>query len=435
MSDAQTDPYAWFTQAKFGMFLHWGLYSLLGRGEQVMFREHLVPREYRRLADRFTAPSFDAHEWARMARDAGMRYMVLTSKHHDGYCLFDSPGWDFCAPRTGPGRDLIAEYVEGCRAAGLRVGIYYSLQDWAFPVMFEGRESDPAEFERLIAKVHDDVRALCSNYGPIDLMWFDGRWPLHDEWRPLEIDDIIRELQPQAMITGDRLHGAPAQFPDSPYAQGTRPGYIGSSERRIAAPAVDVPWEVCDINQHRWWGYVKWDGHYKTPTELVYLLAESLGQGANLLLNFGPKGDGSFPDQALPQLAGLGRFCERNAEAIYGSTGANRLFEHLCFGDMTQKGNTLFLWIKYWQGTDFHFAGLLNEIERARVLGRDDIEVRVDRDGDQIWLRGLPELPPDPDCTVIALDLDGEPRVADWAPYRLHGNNPDPTIWARWARS
>jgi len=130
---------AWFNEAKLGMFIHWGIYALLGRGEQVMFREHLVPSEYRKLADRFAVPNYDANEWAALARDAGMRYMVLTSKHHDGFCLFDSPGTDFSAPRTAAGRDLIAEYVEACREAGLRVGIYYSLQDWAWPVMFEGR--------------------------------------------------------------------------------------------------------------------------------------------------------------------------------------------------------------------------------------------------------------------------------------------------------
>lgn len=435
MSEAKTDAYAWFNEAKFGMFVHWGLYSMLGIGEQVLFRGHLKPSDYRKLAERFSAPCYDAHEWARMARDAGMRYAVLTSKHHDGYCLFDSPGWQFSAPHTAPGRDLIAEYVEGCRAAGLRVGIYYSLQDWSFPVMFDGPDADPSELERLVQKIHDDVRALCSNYGQIDLMWFDGRWPLHDLWRPVEIDDIIRELQPDCMITGDRLHGAPAQFPDSPFARNDRPGYIASSERRIVASTVPVPWEVCEINQHRWWGYAKHDHHYKTATELIYLLAEALGQGANLLLNFGPMADGAFPQRAREQLEGLGRFTERNAEAIYGCTGANGLFEYLVFGDMTRKGETLYLWVKYWQGEGFHFAGLANEIRGARVLGREDIEVTVEREGDHIWLRGLPELPPDPDITILAIDCEGEPRATEWGPYRLHGGDYDMRVWRDWVRS
>ncbi|NLO04845.1 MAG: alpha-L-fucosidase [candidate division WS1 bacterium] len=430
-----SDCYAWFNEAKFGMFLHWGLYSLLGLGEQIMFRGHLKPSDYRKLAARFTAPNYDAHEWARMARAAGMNYMVLTSKHHDGYCLFDSPGWDFCAPRTAPGRDLIAEYVEGCRAAGLRVGIYYSLQDWAFPVMFDGPDADPDKLERLVQKVHSDVRALCSNYGKIDLMWFDGHWPLHEAWRTVEIDDIIRELQPECMITGDRLHGAPSRFPDSPFARNERPGYIASSERRIVASEVKVPWEVCDVNQHRWWGYVKHDRHYRTGTELIYLLGEALGAGANLLLNFGPMGDGAFPQRAREQLEDLGRFTERNAEAIYGSSGANGLFEHLAIGDMTRKGETLYLWARYWQGESYHFAGLKNNIKRARVLGRDDIDVTVERDGDHIYLRGLPELPPDPAVTILAIDCEGEPEATDWGPYRLHGGAYDMRVWSEWIRS
>ena len=435
MSETQTDPCAWFNEATFGMFVHWGLYSLLGLGEQVLFRGHLKPSEYFTLAEDFNAPNYDPSEWARMARDAGMRYMVLTTKHHDGYCLFDSPGWEFDAPNTAPGRDLVAEYVEACRAEGLRVGLYYSLQDWHFPVIFDGPDADPDELERLVQKTHDDVRALCSNYGKIDLMWFDGRWPLHDLWRPVEIDDIIRELQPEALITGDRLHGPPAQFPDSPFARNERPGYIASSERRIVASEVPVPWEVCDVNQHRWWGYVKHDHHYKSATELVYLLAEALGQGANLLLNFGPMGCGAFPQRAREQLEGLGRFTERNAEAIYGTEGANHLFEYLVFGDMTQRGETLYLWVKYWQGSTFHVAGLRNEVRGARVLGREDIEVTVERDGDHVYLGGLPELPPDPSVTVLALDCEGEPEVCEWGPYRLHGGDYDMRVWSDWVRS
>ncbi len=434
MSDTQTDPYAWFDEARFGMFLHWGIYSLLGLGEQVMFRGHLKPSEYFKLADEFTVPNFDGHEWARMARDAGMRYMVLTTKHHDGYCLFDSPNWEFDAPNTAPGRDLVAEYVEGCREAGLRVGIYYSLQDWSFPVMFDGPDADPDELERLIQKTHDDVRALCSNYGKIDLMWFDGRWPLHDLWRSEQIDDIIRELQPEAMITGDRLHGNPTQFPDSPSAPKPRPGYTAPGERRIQASEVPVPWEVCDVNQHRWWGYVKHDHAYKSATELTYLMADSLGQGANLLLNFGPMGDGAFPQRAREQLEGLGRFTERNAEAIYDSEGANELFEYLVIGAMTQKDETLYLWVKYWQGETLHFAGLANEIRGARVLGREDIDVSVERDGDHIYLTGLPELPPDPDITVIAIDCEGEPEAVEWGERRLHGGDYDMRVWADWIR-
>ncbi len=426
---------AWFNEAKLGMFIHWGIYALLGRGEQVMFREHLVPSEYRGLADRFTVPNYDANEWAALARDAGMRYMVLTSKHHDGFCLFDSPGTDFSAPRTAAGRDLLGEYVEACREAGLRVGIYYSLQDWSWPVMFEGREGNEAEFDRFIEYTHRNIEALCSNYGKIDIMWFDGRWPLAPEvWRADEIDEMVRELQPEILITGDRLYGRPPEHTDNPFFRGDRPGYFATSERRIQASSAPCPWEVCDLTQHRWWGYVAGEGHWKTPTELVYLMAESLAQGANLLLNVGPKGDGSFPDQVKDQLSALGGFTARNAEAVYGSTGANHLFEFITTGSLTQKGNTLYLWVQWWHGEELHLCGLANEVLGARVLG-EEIEVRVDREGEQVYLRGLPEEPPDELCTVIALDLEGAPEGYPWAQFRLHGHNPDPSIWAAWART
>ena len=133
-SEGQPEFAAWFNEAKFGLFMHWGLYALLGRGEQVMSREHIPPSRYANLADRFTVPEYDPHEWARMAVDAGMRYAVLTSKHHDGFCLFDSPVTDFCSTKTAAGRDLVGEYVEAFRDAGLRVGIYFSLRDWRYPI-------------------------------------------------------------------------------------------------------------------------------------------------------------------------------------------------------------------------------------------------------------------------------------------------------------
>jgi len=422
---------AWFNEVRLGLFIHWGIYALLGRGEQVLFRERLTPSQYRKLADEFTAPAFDADEWAALAADAGMRYMVLTSKHHDGFCLFDSPGTDYCSVRTAAGRDLIAEYTEACRKAGLRVGIYYSLNDFNRPVMFDGESRDPAEFEDFIRYTHENIRTLCSNYGRIDVLWFDGMWPLSaEEWRSAEIDAIIRGLQPQVMIN-DRLHGRPDVNPDSPFNDG-RPGYFDTSERRITGSPIGRPWEGCDVMQHRWWGYQAHEAHHKSPAELIYLLGDLAGRGANFLPNVGPKGDGSFPDQTREQLAALGRFTRRNSEALYGTQGANHLFEFSTTGTMTQRHSTLYLWVQWWQGERLHLRGLENEVLGARVLG-EEIDVQVERDGEHIYLAGLPAEPPDPVCNVIALELDGEARAYDWAGQRLWGS--DPTTHAQWARS
>lgn len=422
---------AWFTEARLGMFIHWGIYALLGRGEQVLFREHLMPSQYRKLADRFTAPAFDADEWAAMAADAGMRYMVLTSKHHDGFCLFDSPGTDYTSVKTAAGRDFIAEYTDACRRAGLRVGIYYSLNDFNWPVMFDGERRDPGEFEAFIHYTHENIRTLCTNYGQVDVLWFDGMWPLTaEEWRSAEIDAMIRSLQPQVMIN-DRLHGAVATNPDSPFNDG-RPGYFDTSERRVVGSPIGRPWEGCDVLQHRWWGYIAHEGHWKSPAEIIYLMGDFVGRGANFLPNVGPKGDGSFPDEVECQLEALGNFTRKNAEAIYGTGGAQHLFEFTTTGTMTQSGNTLYLWVQWWHGETLHVNGLANEVLGACVLG-EDIAVRVERSGDHLYLKGLPASPPDPICSVIALELDGEPHACEWAAQRLWGS--DPTAHAHWARS
>ncbi|MCD6360121.1 MAG: alpha-L-fucosidase [Armatimonadetes bacterium] len=430
--DARSEqPGAWFNEARLGLFIHWGIYSLLGRGEQVLFREHLIPSRYRRLAEEFTAPAFDADEWAGLAAEAGMKYMVLTSKHHDGFCLFDNPYTDYTSVKTAAGRDFIAEYTDACRRAGLRVGIYYSLNDFSRPVMFDGENRDPAQFEAFIEYTHNSIRTLCSNYGRIDVLWFDGAWPLTpEEWRSAEIDAMIRSLQPDVMIN-DRLHGRPDVYPDSPFNDG-RPGYFDTSERRIAGSPIGRPWEGCDVMQHRWWGYIAHEAHHKSPAELIYLLGDLAGRGANFLANVGPAGDGSFPDEAKRQLEALGRFTRKNGEALYGTAGASHLFEFSTTGVMTQRDDVLYLWVQWWHGETLHLCGLANEVLGARVLG-EDISVRVEREGEHIYLRDLPAEPPDPVCTVIALELDGEPRAYEWAAHRLWGD--DPTVYAAWARS
>ncbi len=435
MSEAKTEPIdAWFNEAKFGMFLHWGIYALLGRGEQVLFREHLVPSEYFKLADQFTAPKFDAHEWAAIARDAGMNYMVLTSKHHDGFCLFESEVSDFTSTATAAKRDFIAEYVEGCRQAGLRVGIYYSLADWHWPVYFEGPEGHEDEFAEFIDYTHAQVRELCTNYGPIDFLWFDGQWPYSAaQWRAVELDDIIRSLQPQVLIN-DRLHGEKltSLHPPDEYADHIE-GYVDSSERTISATGTGRPWEVCEVMHRRWWGYSAGDRHWKSVPELMTIMAQAAGAGANFLLNVGPRGDGSFPEPAQQGLAALGEWTRQNGEAFYGSQGASRLFEFLTTGCMTQKGDTLYLWVLRWHGETLHFCGLKNDIHSARVLGRDDIEVSIRRDGENIYLDGLPQEPPNELCTVIALELDSEPEGLEWAKHPLWGDNAK--TYADWART
>jgi alpha-L-fucosidase len=171
------DRFAWFREARFGLFIHWGIYAVPGRGEQVLFREHLTPSEYRRYAGQFNPRRYNLDEWAELARQAGIRYAVLTSKHHDGFCLFNSDLTDYTSVKTAAGRDLVGEYVESFRRAGLRVGLYYSLADWNTPAYFAGPERAPQGFAAFVEYTHGQVRELLTKYGRIDVLWFDGAWP------------------------------------------------------------------------------------------------------------------------------------------------------------------------------------------------------------------------------------------------------------------
>ena len=191
------DKLQWFRDARFGLFIHWGAYSLLERGEQVLFREHLIPSAYRKQARTFNPTRFDADEWVSVAKKAGMKYAVLTTKHHDGFCLFDTATTDYSSARTASGRDFVAEYVRAFRRAGIRVGLYFSLADWNCPAYFKGPGKDPKGFRVFRKMVHEQVRELCSNYGKLDVLWFDGEWP-HSvkEWQSGRMEKMIRTLQP-----------------------------------------------------------------------------------------------------------------------------------------------------------------------------------------------------------------------------------------------
>ena len=182
---ASGDRLRWWADARYGMFVHWGLYAIPARGEWVMYQEHILPAEYARLADQFNPSGYDPDAWVRLAREAGMRYMVLTSRHHDGYSLFDSEVSSFSATKRAAGRDLLRAYVEACHRGGMPVGFYYSLLDWRYPAYFRGPQRDPEGWVTLVDYVHSQARELCTNYGQLDILWYDGAWPRQSQevWR------------------------------------------------------------------------------------------------------------------------------------------------------------------------------------------------------------------------------------------------------------
>ncbi|MBM4436626.1 MAG: alpha-L-fucosidase [Actinobacteria bacterium] len=406
-----------FNRWRIGLFVHWGSYALLGRGEQVLFREQLVPSTYVRPANRFRPNRFDANQWARDAKAAGMRYAVLTTKHHDGYCLFDSRRTDYCAPRTGPGRDLVREFVRAFRAEGLGVGFYYSLADWRFPAYFEGARGDTPALRRFVDYIHAQVDELCSHYGRLDILWFDGAWPLSAErWRSDDLMAFIRRKQPHALINNRAL----------------RAGDFDTPEQRIVASAPGRPWEACLTSQHRWWGYHAGESAWRTPRDVILALARTAGGGGNLLLNVGPRADGTWPARFHGILRRLGAWLAVNGEAIYGTEAG--VCDTWSIGQMTVKGNRAYLLAFLWPGAELHVGGLASRVTSARLLATGQ-ELAVVQQGEHLVLRGLPRRPPDLDCSVIALQLDGPAKGAPWAAVRLWQPGADPGAYASWAAS
>ncbi len=304
---ARPDAVERFRRDRFGMFIHWGLYALLERGEWVMHRERIPVADYEALAGRFAAERFDADAWAGLAAEAGQRYLVITSKHHDGFCLFDTARTDYKVTRTPFGRDPLAELADACRRAGVRLGFYHSLLDWHHPDY--GR--DWAAYRDYL---HGQVRELCTNYGPVCEIWFDGHWlngeqPKAAWFRPTDtwdfprLYDMIHTLQPDCLI-GNNHHGRPLAGEDIQIFEQDLPGE-NSAGFNEAAPA-DLPLETC-ITINRSWGYRADDAEHKSVEQLAALLDRCGRLGCNLLLNVGPRPDGTIPEPHVERLRALGR--------------------------------------------------------------------------------------------------------------------------------
>jgi alpha-L-fucosidase len=427
----------WFSESRFGLFIHWGPYARYARGEQVLFREHLDPQEYAAAARAWQPRFFDADEWAETARAAGARYAVLTSRHHDGFCLWDSKLTRYTSAAQAAGRDYVGEYVEAFRRAGLRVGLYYSLADWRAPAYWEGPAHDPAGWAAFQEYVHGQVRELLSNYGKIDVIWFDGAWP-HSalDWKSPELVRMIRALQPDILIN-NRLGLLPAEG-DAAHAhadggmgvgESLRLGDFGTPEHHITASEGRL-WESCQVTTWRLWGYT--EGERWRPADLLLdMLVEAAGKGGNLLLNVGPDGEGRIPPQAQERLGEIGRWLEVHGEAIYG-TEAGEVCEFVTRGRQTRKGSNLYLVIRFWDGRpQLRLAGLATPVRRV-VLLTSGVELPFTQRGDELLIDGLPRECPSALFPVIRLECEGRPQPAPWAADRLWTGDPRRmTAWAR----
>jgi alpha-L-fucosidase len=379
----------WWHAARFGMFVHWGLYSVLGRHEWAMEEEGIPVEEYQLLAKRFTPIPNAARAWARLARQAGQKYMVMTTKHHEGFCLFNSQYTDYCAPKQACGRDLVKEYVEAARAEGMRVGFYHSLMDWHHPDGARCAEDEAAR-RRFVDYVHGQLRELLTNYGKIDVLWYDVAWPLDAAgWESEKMNKMVFELQPDIIVNN----------------RNKLPGDFSTPEQHIAAEKGGRAWESC-MTMNDSWGYQAADDDWKTSKRIVRNLVSCARDGGNYLLNIGPRGDGSIPEESVKVLTEVGRWMDRNGQTIYAAEPCGVHSSELA--NFTRQGNTLYMHVHFWPGETVALGGLRNKVLSARLVhGGKPVEFQQERF--RVRFTGLPKKAPDEPATVLAIECDSEP--------------------------
>lgn len=349
----------WYREARFGMFLHWGLYSIPARGEWVRSIEEMPEESYMRYFEEFNPSDYNPRAWAKSAREAGMKYIVLTAKHHDGFCLFDSQYTDFKSVNTPFGRDAVAEFVEAVRAEGLKVGLYFTLIDWHHPDYphYQDRYhpmrnhpecgNENRDFSRYLDYMHAQVRELCTNYGKIDLMWFDFSYDkLRGEaWRATELVDMARSLQPGLIIdnrlevSGEGFGSLAACHPTPFHGDFVTPEKMIPPHGIIDAEGNPLVWESC-ITMNNNWGYCGTDRFYKPSGMLIKKLVECVSKGGNMILNVGPDARGCFPSESSRILSEIGCWMQKNGESIYGCGFAD--VERPEYGRVTRKGRKLY---------------------------------------------------------------------------------------------
>jgi len=400
---------AWWHEARFGMFIHWGLYSVVGQHEWAMEVEGIPIAQYELLAKHFQPKPNAAREWARAAKRAGQKYMVMTTKHHEGFCNFDTKLTDFCAAKQGPGRDLVREYVDAARAEGLRVGFYYSLMDWHHP---DGArcKTDEGARKRFVEYTHGLIRELMTNYGKIDVLWYDVDWPLTaEQWESERMNEMVFELQPEIIV--NNRNGLQGDF--------------STPEQKIEAAEGERAWETC-MTLNDSWGFNRSDNSWKTAETIVGNLIQCAQGGGNYLLNIGPKPDGSVPEESAQILEAVGQWLAINGKAIYGTQGGS--FRWNSNAKYTRRGNTLYIHQRYWPGetpaaqwlpffqppTVIAIGGLQTKVRSVRML-KTGQSVTFTQDEFSLRLTGLPSRAPDRPATVFEVECEGEPVIDHYA--------------------
>jgi alpha-L-fucosidase len=409
----------WWRDAKFGMFIHWGLYAVPAgiwkgnpvehAGEWIMFNGKIPVPEYEPLIKEFNPVKYDAKEWVRIAKDAGMKYIVITSKHHDGFCLFDSKLTDYDAMSTPYGKDLLKPLADAAHEAGLKICWYHSILDWHHPDYlprgakstpawssrpWDTRPTDDADLNRYIDYMKGQLRELLTNYGDIGIIWFDGGWEhtpaeIHSE----EVVELIHSIQP-AVIINNRI-----QIPQD----------YDTPEQHI--PETGIPgrdWETC-MTMNDTWGFKVNDQNWKSKEDLIRKLVDIVSKGGNFLLNVGPTAEGLIPQPSVERLAAMGEWLKVNGESIYGAKPSP--FRHLEWGRCTTKPGFLYLHVFECPNGNLVVPGLKNKVKKAYLLSdtkKTSIQTAQVGDDLQVNVSGVT---PDTIDKVVVLQIEGEPDV------------------------
>jgi alpha-L-fucosidase len=382
---ARRDRTRWFLSDRFGMFIHWGLYAIPARGEWIRSVEKISNEAYQKYFTEFNPTNCHPEVWAKIARNAGMKYAVFTAKHHDGFCLFDSRLTDYKSTNTPARRDFVREYVEAFRAEGLKVGLYYSLLDWhhsqypAYGDKFhpmrdtEAYKEPPRNFSEYLDYFHGQVTELLTEYGKIDIVWFDFSYDdlTGKAWRAAELAKTVRALQPHILIDnrlgasgeGNRRFGT--QPPEIYSGDFACPEQIIPPEGLVDGNQQPVPWEAC-LTLNKNWGYCAADRDYKSPRQIIRALVECVSKNGNMLLNVGPNAKGEIPVESERILEKVGEWMRRNGDSLYGCGQAD--FPKPEWGRYTQKGNRLYAHIDERGIGPINFRGLNGKIKQARML-------------------------------------------------------------------
>lgn len=397
----------WFQDAKFGLFVHWGIYSILGDGEWVMNNQGIPAKDYEKLASFFYSVYFDPAEWVSLVKKAGMKYIVITSRHHDGFSMFKTKASDYNIVQATPyGRDVLKMLAEECQRQGVKLGFYYSLLDWHHPDYFPrgatghrtGRPNQ-GQWENYIQFMKIQLGELLTNYGDILSIWLDGYWDKREaNWHLDEIYDLIHSFQPATLI-GNNHHQMPFPGEDFQMFEKDLPGQA-TQAFNVGQEVSTLPLEMCETINHSW-GFDLQDRNYKTPRELIQLLIKAAGYNTNLLLNVGPMPNGRIQPECVERLEAMGEWLQKNGESIYGTRGGP--VAPRPWGVTTQKGKTVYVHILNYQDQALFLPGFKLKVHQASIFpGGSKIRFQKLKEG---LLLDLSSIKLDEIDTIIKLDL------------------------------